>query len=531
MRRLDPAMTKGGEGDLTERTLEALRRSDHNFRTIIERSPLPTCVSTTTQLLYVNPAMIEYLGYDDQGAMIGPTLTELSDELIHPDDRQRTREAFARLFASLDHGEPSRESVRIDEVRVRTRRGGTTRYCDMHGVAILHDRAPALVTYLHDHTERRTAAEYVRLGDRMSALGTLAAGVAHEINNPLTYVITNIDLVATRAATLDGTVRDELSELISDARTGLERIHHIVKALRTFSRGDGETITPVDLTQVLDSSIDMASSHLRHRARLVRRYQPVMPARGNVTRLGQVFVNLLLNAAQALSESDLERNEVVVSVEPAGDRVLVSVSDNGVGIPAGDLPRVFDAFFTTKPIGVGTGLGLFVCHGIVTALGGTIGIESERSKGTTVRIALPIADPPPAPVVSEPRPARSARRGRVLVIDDEPLVLGAVCRLLDDEHEVTAFTSGQQALDRLLAGDRFDLLLCDLMMPEMRGDELFSILEARFPEIAARMVFMTGGAVTDLASAFAAERPNAVIEKPFDASALVAFVRERVGLR
>ncbi len=497
----------------------------HNFRTIIERSPHPTCVSSVSKLLYVNRAMVEYLGYDADDGLVGPTLAELSDELIHPDDRARTRAAFAGLFASIDKHRVSNETVRIDEVRIRSRRDGAIRYCHMHGVIVDHDGEPALVTYLEDHTERRAAAEYVRMADRMSALGTLAAGVAHEINNPLTYVIANVDMLAAGLDRLDAV---KLRDLVTDARTGLDRIRHIVRALRTFSRADDETLSSVDVVRVLEASIEMAHSHLRHRGTLVRHLQDVPPVRANAPRLGQVFLNLLLNAAQALTESRLESNQVVVDVERSGDRAVITVTDNGIGIPAANLPRVFDAFFTTKPVGVGTGLGLFVCHGIITAFGGTITIDSEVGYGTKVRVVLPLAEARREPAVPPLPREQTTRRGRVLVIDDEPLVLSAVSRVLADDHDVTALASGRAALERLRRGEHFDVVLCDLMMPGMRGDELFALLGTSQPDVAERMIFMTGGAVTELAAEFVASTSNVMVEKPFEAAELAALVKSRV---
>jgi PAS domain S-box-containing protein len=372
---------------------EALRRSEENFRTIIERSPLAMCVSRPDHLVYVNRMLLEYLGYERQGEMLTPTLAELSDQLIHPEDRDRTGQAFKGLFARLDVDRPSGPAgvVRIDDVRLFRKCDGAMRFCDMHGVVVIQDGAPALVTYLHDQTARRMADERLRLADRMASLGTLATGVAHEINNPLAYVMASMDLLARQVQKSESVELSALAGPVEEVKLGLERIRRIVRGLKTFSRADEETIGPVDIVQVLDSCVEMARGHLHERASIVQSYANVPLAWGNAARLAQVFLNLLINAAQAFDGGRVEDHEIVLDVSVAEQRVVVEVRDNGVGIHAEHLPRIFDPFFTTKPVGVGTGLGLSICHGIVTALGGEIEVESESGKGTMVRVRLPIA--------------------------------------------------------------------------------------------------------------------------------------------
>jgi PAS domain S-box-containing protein len=513
-----------GVGDL----VEALRRSEQNFRTLIERAPLPMCVSSPTKLVYTNRAMLTYLGYDVGGELIGPTLVELSDEIVHPDDRSRLRDAFRQLFSQLEGAQPPRpeQAVRINDVRLRRKSDGGTMHCDMHGVVVLRDGSPALVTYLHDQTESRAAAERVRLSERMASLGALAAGVAHEINNPLTYVITSIERVGHE---LTAAGHDpSMARALSDAMDGLDRIRNIVRTLKTLSRRDDDTMTRVDVVRTLESCIEMAGGHLRHRGRLLRNYADVPPVRGNETRLGQVFLNLLVNAAESLEEANRERNEVVVKVDASDGMVVVEVRDTGAGIAPEDLPHIFDPFYTTKPVGVGTGLGLFVCHGITMALGGEITVDSVVGHGTTVRVRLPEASgpetaPPTASTLPDSRP-----RARILVIDDEPRLLETVAYLLKDEHDVTMLPTAREALDRLLAGDRYDLILCDLMMPGMSGVDLFTRLSAERPDLARKLVFMTGGAVTAAAAALLEDRTIRCLDKPFRPGELLAFVRSNV---
>jgi PAS domain S-box-containing protein len=513
-----------GVGDL----VAALRRSEQNFRTIIERAPLPMCVSSAVKLVYTNPAMRAYLGYELDGELLGPTLAELSDEIIHPDDRNRVRDAFRQLFFGLEAPQtPGAEQVvRINDVRLRRKSDGGLLFCDMHGVIVLHDGSSALVTYLHDQTESRAAADRVRSAERMASLGALAAGVAHEINNPLTYVMSSVDLVAGQ---LTASRHDRaMAQALSDANAGLDRIRNIVRALKTLSRRDDEKIGPVDVVHSLESCVAMAGSHLRHRGRLVRKYADVPPVRGNETRLGQVFLNLLVNAAESLEEADRDHNEVVVQVSASNDVVTVEVRDTGAGIAPADLPHIFDPFFTTKPVGVGTGLGLFVCHGITTALGGEISVDSVVGHGTTVRVRLPVAsnEPTLAPHVS---PLGGTHlRARILVIDDEPKLLETVRTVLKEEHDVTTLSTAREALDRLLAGDRYDLILCDLMMPVMSGVDLFARLATERPDLTRKLVFMTGGAVTAAAAALLENKATRCLEKPFRTGELLAFVRSQV---
>jgi CheY-like chemotaxis protein len=209
--------------------------------------------------------------------------------------------------------------------------------------------------------------------------------------------------------------------------------------------------------------------------------------------------------------------------------VVTEVRDTGSGIPQENLVRIFDAFFTTKPVGVGTGLGLSICHRIVTGMGGTLEVESEVDKGSVFRVVLPPARGSlPAPQrISAPAPIKS-RRGRVLVIDDEPMIATAIGRTLAFEHEVVVSSDAANALQRILSGERFDVLLCDLMMPQMTGMDLHAALLTQAPEQAERMVFLSGGAFTAAARAFLDEVPNQRLEKPFDTRQLSALVNERM---
>lgn len=396
--------------------------------------------------------------------------------------------------------------------------------------------------------------------DRLTSLGTLAAGVAHEINNPLAYVLLNIGYLDEALPKLftnqdDERVRETFVAL-NHARNGAERIRDIVRSLKTFSRPENDTRAPLDVSHVLDATLAMVGNEIRHRARLVKDYSLVPEVFANEARLGQVFLNLLLNAVQALRDDRVSSNEIRVVVKPAGaDRVVVEVHDNGVGIHPQVRGRIFEPFFTTKPIGIGTGLGLAICHGIVTSLGGTLTFDSEIGKGTAFRVELPavhhsastgepaISRPddggepsnqrshgaPSGHNANEPRSAPRASRGvtsgRILVVDDEPIVCFSLERLLSKEGDVMAVTTAQQALKCIQSGERFDIILCDLLLPEMDGPALYEQLREIDPQQAERMLFVTGGVFTKRARDFLESVPNPRLGKPFDIDTLLALVR------
>jgi PAS domain S-box-containing protein len=372
------------------------------------------------------------------------------------------------------------------------------------------------------------------LADRMVSVGTLAAGVAHEINNPLTYVMANVELAieeihALSGGSASGRMKD-LAEILTEAREGAARITKIVRGLKTFSRVDAERSSVVQVTPVIELAINMAFNEIRHRARLVKDFGPIPDVDGDDARLGQVFINLLVNAAQALPEGATDTNEIRISTTTdSRGRAVVEVRDSGPGIAPAVMKRIFDPFFTTKPVGVGTGLGLAICHNIVTGMGGEISVSSVAGTGTTFRVELP-----PSSGLATPRDSRrgasavaSLPRGRVLVVDDEVGVGMAVRRVLR-QHDVTVVTSATDALGLLDRGEEYDVILSDLMMPEMSGMEFYAALERRHPRMVSRVVFVTGGAFTPEAEAFVERVPNESIEKPVDFQALREAVQRFV---
>ena len=388
-----------------------------------------------------------------------------------------------------------------------------------------------VITTFHDITPLKRAAEQLAVHDRLIMTGTLVAGVGHEINNPLAFVMGNVDLALEELRSLagpspSGRLRD-LLEMLGDAKVGAERIRRIVRGLRALAREEF-VLQPVEYSAVVETSVSMALHELRHKATVCVDADGLPAVEGDESRITQVLVNLLVNAAQSFDTADPETNRVTIQGAIVGDdKVRLSVIDNGPGIAPEILPRVFDPFFTTKAVGDGTGLGLAVSRGIVNALGGTLTVESEVGAGTTFHLTLRAAraleveqrTPPAAPQGSS---------ARVLVIDDDTSVLATLGKVLAREHDVTTLSDPREA-ERVLAADQsFDVIVCDLMMPHIPGDELFRRVRAMHPAVSERFVFVTGGATHAEVETFLSQVPNDVLEKPFTMADLLAVVRRNI---
>jgi CheY-like chemotaxis protein len=247
---------------------------------------------------------------------------------------------------------------------------------------------------------------------------------------------------------------------------------------------------------------------------VVREYGPVPDVLADGSRLGQVFLNLLVNAAQAIPEGQADHHEIRLRTWAEERTVCVEVRDTGQGIPAELLGRIFDPFFTTKAVGKGIGLGLSISHGLVTALGGELSVESELGRGSVFRVRLPVA-PSGRAAAPAPPPQAALRRGRLLIVDDEPLLAQTLQLLLQPEHDVTVLHAARDALEHLRQGATYDAILCDLMMAEMTGEQFHEELSRIAPEQTSRIIFMTGGAFTQTARDFLARVPNGRLTKPF----------------
>jgi signal transduction histidine kinase/CheY-like chemotaxis protein len=384
-------------------------------------------------------------------------------------------------------------------------------------------------------SERQSHADRL-MAERMAPVGTFAGGVAHQINNPLATIMANLDYTLRELADLTqdqdapagagpAARLAELREPLRDARDSADRIRRLVRDLQRFAPAGPERRGPVEVNPTIDALLSLVWKQIQFRARLVKHLGPVGPVRANESRLRELFLNLIQNAVQAIPEGDPEHHQIrVATAMGEREQVIITIQDTGAGIPAENLDRIFDPFFTTRPAASSAGLGLSLCRRIVTELGGQISVESAVGRGSTFRVTLPGMGAEPALAAPGPTPASPARRGRVLVVDDEPALGKAVRRSLMAEHDVSVATSAREALALLAAGERFDVIISDLIMPGMTGMDLHDELLRADPETAARMVFLTGGAGMPEARAFLARVPNPRVDKPFETKNLAAIV-------
>jgi CheY-like chemotaxis protein/anti-sigma regulatory factor (Ser/Thr protein kinase) len=320
----------------------------------------------------------------------------------------------------------------------------------------------------------------------------------------------------------------EALAVLDEMRGGIERVAAITRDLRTFARDRDETDAgSSELASVLASVERLVSHRLKHHTNLVIDVPSNLPpVRVASLRLEQVFVNLLVNAAEAL---DTNTGLIIVRAREHGaDRVVIEVVDNGPGIASAVLARMFEPFFTTKGASTGTGLGLAISQTIVTDAGGELSVESEVGRGTTFRVELPVAALRPA-VAPVEHAGRTVRRGRILIVDDEPAIVDSLGSLIGASHDVEILTSSRDALASLLGGATYDVILCDLMMPQVTGMDLYDQLASARPGEEVKLVFMTGGAFTSRAHGFLARIPNRHIEKPFTIGELEVILSEALA--
>ncbi|MEY2933679.1 MAG: hypothetical protein RL033_4428 [Pseudomonadota bacterium] len=393
--------------------------------------------------------------------------------------------------------------------------------------------------------DERLTRERIDSVDRLASLARMAAGVAHQLNNPLAVVLANAELVARELERRRSSAEhsapgeaagglDETIEVQSELRLAAQRIARIVANIGFFCQPSPPTSAQADVRRAVERAVRLTSSDLGSRVRLIQDFRPVPKVRTSENHLTEVIKQLILNATQAIEAQEgppeSRQHEITLRTALVEDgQVRIDVIDTGCGISPEVRQRIFEPFFTTKAVGVGTGLGLSVCHGIVSAAGGLLQVESSAQGGTHVSVLLPSVDRLSGPLSLTHVPSVAPGNGRIrvsqgpgdglslrriLMVDDEPMLLRSVRRLLP-EYELVCVESARKALALLDAGKPFDLIVSDVMMPEMSGIDFYEVLRTRYPEDARRVVFVTGGALGHHVGSFLGSVPNMRLEKPF----------------
>jgi PAS domain S-box-containing protein len=502
------------------RAMSALQESEERFRMVVEGAPDGVAILNGPRIRFLNPRAARMLGLPDTEAGKGRMITDF----LHSDDVETAGQRIRQL---LETGQRHREPA---EYRSRSL-DGEELLVEISAIPIEIGGERAVLAFARDVTERKAIQNRLAEAERLTALGVLSAGVAHEINNPLAYVLLNLEYLRRELPKLASSPErlEDLMVRLRDAFHGAERVATIVRDLRTFARGDDSVRGPIDLKDAVEAAVNIAGTTLTHHAAIVRDYGDAPLVDGNPNRLEQVFLNLLLNAAQAMPNGTPSTDEIRIRLRAEPGHAIAEIEDTGEGVPEAIIDRIFEPFFTTKPVGIGTGLGLPICRSIVATHSGSIECVRKPGKGTIFRVTLPASQEkrPVARPISSRAPLSDAPRGRILVVDDEVGVGNTLRLVLQGEHDIHLATGAQEALD-LVAKLDFDAIICDLMMPIMTGMDLYEAIRQTYPGLEERMVFMTGGTLIPQSDAFLSKLKYPLLEKPFDIGQLRGILRAMV---
>ena len=498
------------------RLFDLVKEREDRYRILVESNPGGVLhLDDEGRLVFANPAALELLGLDEAGVLGDPPgLLELSAEASRPEVEKAMRSAL---------GPAGRADVEIHIVRP----DGGARWIDasLEALAGGDGAGHGLVMLARDRSREKELQDRLYQSEKLSSIGKLLSGVAHELNNPLSGILGFAQLMLT--APPDTWARADVERIEANAR----RCRAIVENLLAFARQTSTSKQPANMNDVIESVLSLQDYQLRKDdVQVEKAYDPRLPLVDlDVNRWQQVFVNLIANAHQAMLESGSDPRVLRFETRMNRGEIVVRVSDSGPGISPAYRGEVFVPFFTTKE--EGTGLGLSICFGIVEDHGGTIEVDPAVEQGAAFVIRLPLHGTAPAAPEADRAPdaarAISGHGRRVLVIDDEPSVREVVVSVLRRHgYAVEEAGDGATALAVLAEGD-FDVVLTDISMPgEPKGLDVYDRLEATRPELARRVVFLTGYGHDPLMAAEIEERERPCIRKPFDIHELAQVVGE-----
>jgi len=489
--------------DIAERARvqQALKDSEEQYRAMFSASIDGLALwNSAAEMVDANPALWKIYGYSEDEYAASP-LSRFVGPSYHPD-----------LLRSVAAGEPLH--IELTDLR----KDGSALEVEVHGIPMQYQGKPHVLMITRDVTEKkRSEAELARhretlhQREKLAALGSLLAGVAHELNNPLSVVVARAVLLEEQG---DATTRTAAAKI----RTAAERCARIVRTFLAMARQQQPERGPVAINEVVSAALDITGYAVRTSGidvtlDLAEELPPVL---ADTDQLHQVFLNLIINAQQALQDHPGPRWVRLSSAYDAGrDLIRVVVADNGPGIPEELRARIFEPYFTTKPVGIGTGVGLAVSQGIVEAHGGTLTVDCPPEGGAEFTVTLPVGSVEVHGVAPPHPPRKSTSERTILVVDDEPDIRETLTEILASATQrVVTVSSGREALEQLDA-EHYDVILTDIRMPDLDGRALYQEIERRWPPLARRVVFVTGDTLTDALREFAAACGRPVIEKPF----------------
>lgn len=515
-RRLEDGLQRAKMVRERELGEDALRKGEEEFRTLFEQMKDAVYVVSPEGIIQrVNQAGLDLLGYRRE-EMMG---MEVSNLYADQEERRQALQELEREGVILGHDLRMRK--KSGEVMDCTVTSGILR--DPDGTVTGYLKVVRDVTRLREiEAERRKLEQRAQIASRLTTVGEMAAGIAHEINNPLTSVIGFAQLLAQKD------MPDELKEYAQMVSDGGERVASIVKRLLAFARQQKPQSSYVDVNEIVDTSLQLRAYELKtNNIEVVRRLDRDLPwTMADPGQLQQVFLNLIMNAETAMRAAH-GGGRLTVSSRRKDDTICVSFRDNGPGISKADLEKIFDPFFTTKDVGEGTGLGLSICHGIVSEHKGRIYARSKPGRGSTFYMELPIeVEQRQLELSEEERQALENQvHGKILVVDDEPPILQFLEQVLREEgHEVCTTTSAEGALERI-QNERYSLILVDIKLPGMSGSELYNRVRQMARSLAHRVVFITGDLMSNDTRSFVSRARVPCIAKPFNAEGIKREVR------
>jgi PAS domain S-box-containing protein len=502
----------------TSRNISASREIEERFERIVETLASSVWILRNRRIIYGNPASSELLSVE-RSHLIGIDFIEF----CLPEDIP----SFLENLGRTEQG----QSVPAVEYRIVTR-DGRQLIVEFSSVALDYDGGLAVLSFGRDVTMRKQIEKSRLQADRLSALGLLTGGMAHALNNPLTYVVLNLDHVLGRLDDLTNDAKglDDILARLEEAKEGAERMATIVKRMRSFARTDESTTKRLDLRSVLESVVELIGHEVRHRGKLTSHFEDVPQVIANESKLEQVFLGLLLFAAQVLPDDLPSRPSVRINLAVDERRFAVlEIVCEGCLLDTNTVEKLFDPFANHEN-NPNEGFGLSVCKSLVEQLGGRLTAEPLIGTGLLLRTTIPcvsLSRPPETQVTSAPPssvPRLRCGRTKILLIDDDPNVGKALHRLLEGEHDVTCLESPQAALQELLADSNYDLIFCDLMMPVLNGMDLFEVLRYNRPGYERKIVFMTGDVYNPTVAQFLSQVPNQRIEKPFNLQVILRLI-------